>query len=177
MHEITIYTKNASKEIIGNAVAYDKQDKKNLKEIYNKWMELNEQIGALQGRRIMFPGELIEGIVCLHCDMWKVTNSIARSFDLWDPNADDGKNRVVVYATTSVVFQMLLPEKLIGSVDRVLLMKLFISKGQSLKYEIYDFDIEQILNLDNSKYMERRKIIKFEDLKEIPYNNIYVGEL
>jgi len=177
MHEITIYTKNASKEIVGNAVAYDKQDRKILKAIYNKWMELNEQIGMLQGRRVMFPGELIEGIVCLHCDMWKVTNAIARHFDLWDPNADEGKNRIDVYATTSAVFQMILPERLIDSVDRILFVKLYVSKGESLKYEIYDFDIEQILSMGDSRDIRRRTVVKFEDLKEIPYNNIYIGEL
>ncbi|MBP3603826.1 MAG: Bsp6I family type II restriction endonuclease [Lachnospiraceae bacterium] len=177
MHEITIYTKNASKEIIGNAVAYDKQDKKILKDIYKKWVELNEQIGLLKGRRILLPGELIEGIVCLQCGMWKVTNGISRRYDLWDPNSTDGKNRICVQATTSAIFQMFLPDYVIGEVDRILFVKFYFSTNETLKYEILDFDIEQVLQIGNSNYPTRRTVIKYSDLKEISYNNIIIGEL
>lgn len=176
MHEISSSNKNLSVEAIGTMVAYDKQDKKTLKEIYNTWTELNEQIGILQGRRVMVPEELIEGIVCSHCEMWKVTNSVARGFDLWDPNAEEGKNRVHVYATTGNAFHILFPQRLVDSLDRILLVKLYVSKDEPLKYEIYDFDIKQIINYGHLSHIGR-VVLKFDELEKIPYNKKYTGEL
>ena len=34
----------------------------------------------------MFPIDLVESIIALKCNMWKVTNSMSRRYDLWDPN-------------------------------------------------------------------------------------------
>ena len=44
MHEITINSKFANEEIVGNVIAFDKGDKKVIKEIYQKRIDLNSQI-------------------------------------------------------------------------------------------------------------------------------------
>ena len=56
-------------------------------------------------------------------------------------------------------------------------VKLFISDETTLQYEIYDFDIEMIYENIEKKPYTRRVIIKYDDIKNIPYNNIIVGEL
>ena len=176
MHEITSFTYNAPEEIVGNAIAFDKQDKKLFKDIYMQWRELNMQLAMMQGRHLSIPGELIEGIVCLHCGMWKVTNCLSKHYDLWDPNAEDGKNRISVRVASGSVFQMFLPHNIAKYIDRVLFVKLYTSKTDSLQYEIYDFDIEQIEQYKSSLH-NGRIFIRQEELKNLPYNNIITGEL
>lgn len=177
MHEITANSKLVNEEIIGNAIAFDKGDKKKFKEIYKKWFELNSQIATLKGRKIMFPIDLIEGIIALKCDMWKITNGMSRRYDLWDPNNKEGKNRILVQATTNAVFQMVLADSYIKDIDRVFFAKLFISDEERLSYEIYDFDVQILYEHIEKRPYSRRIIIKYEDIKNIPYNNIFVGEL
>lgn len=176
MHEVSIFTKGASEETIGNAIAFDKTDRSLLREIYEKWYELNTQIALLKGRRIMFPMELLEAIICMQHDMWKVTNSMSRRYDLWDPNADEDKNRILVQVTSNAVFQTFVSERLIEEIDRLFFVKLFISKGEPLRYEIFDFDVRSFAEEEIS-VVPGRRIIKYDDLKSIPYNNIYKGEL
>ena len=65
MHEITINSRFANEETVGNAIAFDKGDKKIFKEIYQKWIDLNSQIALLKGRKIMFPIDLVESIIAL----------------------------------------------------------------------------------------------------------------
>lgn len=177
MHEITINSKFANEEIVGNVIAFDKGDKKVFKEIYQKWIDLNSQIALLKGRKIMFPIDLVESIIALKCNMWKVTNSMSRRYDLWDPNNKEGKNRILVQATTNAVFQMVLADSYMKEIDRVFFVKLFISDETTLQYEIYDFDIEMIYENIEKRPYTRRVIIKYDDIKNIPYNNIIVGEL
>lgn len=177
MHEITTKSKLVCDEIIGNAVAFDKTDKKIFKDIYQKWLEINSQIANIKGRKMSFPIDLVESIIALKCDMWKVTNSMSRRYDLWDPNSQEGKNRILVQATTNAVFQMYLPYLYLKEIDRVLFAKLYISDEATLKYEIYDFDIEVLYEHLGTNANSRRTVIKYDDIKNIPYNNIIVGEL
>ena len=92
----------------------------------------------------MFPIDLVESIIALKCNMWKVTNSMSRRYDLWDPNNKEAKIRNLVQATTNAVFQMVLVDSYMKEIDRVFFVKLFISDETTLQYEIYDFDIEMI---------------------------------
>ena len=177
MHEITINSRFANEETVGNAIAFDKGDKKIFKEIYQKWIDLNSQIALLKGRKIMFPIDLVESIIALKCNMWKVTNSMSRRYDLWDPNNKEGKNRILVQATTNAVFQMVLADSYMKEIDREFFVKLFILDETTLHYEIYDFDIEMIYENIEKRPYTRRVIIKYDDIKNIPYNNIIVGEL
>ena len=96
---------------------------------------------------------------------------------MWDPNNKEGKNRILVQATTNAVFQMVLADSYMKEIDRVFFVKLFISDETTLQYEIYDFDIEMIYENIEKKPYTRRVIIKYDDIKNIPYNNIIVGEL
>ena len=56
----------------------------------------------------MFPIDLVESIIALKCNMWKVTNSMSRRYDLWDPNNNEVKNIILVQSTTNEVFLMVL---------------------------------------------------------------------
>lgn len=173
MHEITINSRFANEETVGNAIAFDKGDKKIFKEIYQKWIDLNSQIALLKGRKIMFPIDLVESIIALKCNMWKVTNSMSRRYDLWDPNNKEGKNRILVQATTNAVFQMVLADSYMKEIDRVFFVKLFILDETTLHYEIYDFDIEMIYENIEKRPYTRRVIIKYDDIKNIRF--LYKG--
>ena len=177
MYEITSRSQNADLEIAGKAVAYDKNDKKVLTEIYDKWVEMNELISKIDGKRTSIPSELIEGVVCLECGMWKVKNSLGRRFDLWDPNAENGKNRVEILVTTSALFSTMLSRTKLEEVDRILLVKLYFSKHSSLSYEIFDYDVEEILSRFPEQNRMSRIMIRYDDFRNMEYRKKYEGSL
>jgi hypothetical protein len=177
MHEVSSYTKKATNEIIGNAIAYDDSDRKIFREIYKKWEDLNSQISTIKGRKMIFPLDLVEGIICLDCNMWKVTNGMTLRYNLWDPNNEEGKNRILIQATTSAVVHMLISPILKTEIDRIFFTKLYIATDSPLEYTIYDFDIDKIMELYHGTGNPSRTYINYDELEKIPYNQIIKGKL
>lgn len=51
-----------------------------LKNIFNEWKRLNEQVTPLEGRRVNIPDILSEGLFCYHMNCIR-TNNTAKSYD------------------------------------------------------------------------------------------------
>lgn len=158
------------------AIKYEQKDESLLKSAYNKWNELNEELIRLQGRKMIFPSDLIESIICSRYEMLKICNSSYARFDIWDPKASDKKNRIMVQATTNAIFQLHLSESQAKEIDRILFVKLFVVNGERLKYEIYDFLVEDIVNAEETSKISR-VVIDYHKMESLPKRDKVMGEL
>lgn len=128
-------------------IIFDKQDKRHLKNIYLNWLNLNRSIIEIGGKRQPIPAELVEGIVCLECNIWKVANDFKVKYDLWDPNENENRRRIELKYTINGVYRLMFPRLRRKEFDRLIFVKLFIDNGNGLEYEIYEYDYEQVMDM------------------------------
>ncbi len=169
----------------GEVFVFEKSDRKQFKEIYNSWSNLEYELRRIGGRRPLFPIELIEGIICLELNLFKVNVNNKVYYDLFDPNSNvfGDSGRINVKVALNAAYRMQLNEKELLDSDRIIFAKLFIENRNGLEYEMYGYRTKDMLEFSNYKnrasYFRNipRINISYNDLMEIPNSIILRGFL
>lgn len=157
MYKKSIKIHNTEGNFIEDVFVFENRDKEQIKNIYLNWIKIDTQLRRLGGRRLSFPVEIVEAIVCIELNVYKIDNNRIYS-DLYDPNL---RHNISVKVGTNETYRMPLTYNEIMENERILFVKLDIGTNQ-LKYEIIEF-----LMSDVKEYILNRKIINLQDSRRI----------
>lgn len=153
---------------------FENSDRRRIKEIYLNWVKMDIELRQLGGRRPIFPIEIVEAIICLELNMYKVVNN-RMNYDLYDPNSF--KYRVNVKVAINETYRMQLNEKEIIDSDRIIFVKLYIER-EILGYDIIEFqtsDIKEYLRFNHREFSSQSRTrfsMLYREFMQIPNNAI-----
>lgn len=183
MHKKVIKLPGIEGAFTEEVFVFENSDRRRIREIYSNWVNMDIDLRQLGGRRPIFPVEIVEAIVCIELNMYKVDNNRVY-YDLYDPNPNryDDLGRVNVKVAINETYRMQLNEKEIMDSDRIMFVKLYIERAE-LCYEIFEFqtrDIEEYLRF-NRREINLRSSIRFSmayrEFMQIPNNAVLKGFL
>lgn len=177
MYKKSIKIHNTEGNFIEDVFVFENRDKEQIKNIYLNWIKIDTQLRQLGGRRLSFPVEIVEAIVCIELNMYKIDNNRIYS-DLYDPNL---RHNISVKVGTNETYRMPLSYNEIMENDQIFFVKLDIGTNQ-LKYEIIEFlmrDVkEYILNQKTINLQDNRRILmQYRELMQIKNTIILKGFL
>ncbi len=183
MHKKVIKLPGIEGAFTEEVFVFENSDRRRIKEIYLNWTKMDIELRQLGGRRPIFPIEIVEAIICIELNMFKVDNNRVY-YDLYDPNSFQYNDlgRVNLKIAINETYRMQLNEKEIMDSDRILFVKLYIER-EELGYEIIEFQtrfIEEYLRFNRREISSRSSIrfsMTYREFMQIPHKVILNGFL
>lgn len=122
-----------------DVVNYEMEDKSIFKEIYFKWINLNNSINDAGGKNLIFPFEIAEALCCIEFNMVKMNNNW-RGFDCYD--IQEERRVEVKVKTTEYDLSSFSPYP---SFDDVYFMDFYRYGDWDGKFDVYIIPIEKLL--------------------------------
>lgn len=162
---------------------FDDNDSDELKNIYDGWRLLCDNLKKLNARSVNLPEGLSEIGFALAKKMWRVTGAIHganSSFDCYDPNGDRYRNRIQVKACSVLPdLTSFGPE---SQWDRIFFVDFFRNGDWDGTFDIYEINTEDVENfpvnanqtLKDQKLQGRRP--RFSIYNGLIRNNKYISK-
>ncbi|WP_300261173.1 Bsp6I family type II restriction endonuclease [Clostridium sp.] len=131
---------------------FEPKDIKTLKEIYDEWRNLSDNLSKVNARSVNLPEGLSETAFCLAKDMCRVTKSIKganSSFDCYDINGRRNRNRIQVKACSVLPDLTSFGPK--SEWDRIFFVDFFRNGDWDGTFDIYEIDTEDVNNFPVNK--------------------------
>ena len=126
------------------AQSFVENDKIKLRQIYNDWVDLSDELQNIGGRRINVPEALSESIFCIHFNSVRILGNISGANSSFDCYNLDNKKRIQVKACSVESDLTSFGPKSVW--DEIYLIHLYPNKKYDGNYKIYLIENDLIYN-------------------------------